>query len=402
MKFSRKLTIISITLILGLVVLITMLSPRPVLAKDISVRKTIMHDSIVYDEYGHKTGEKEYKAYRSLNLYYRPVNIKGRLYYKRANTFDFLRVSNIDGVIRRVTHDAYIYRNSSKRTVTQGHRVLVKGQRIITYGSPYKFQNGKYYYRIGGPRRQYVKAVNLSSVIRTNISAKPVAGSKFEETTITVQVPPFRKYEPILTFKVPPFRKYEPILASDKDNVPKIVKKVPNGTKFTVDYLESGEFADVVSATIGVRNTNADIYHIKGTKDWVYADDVKAKKVINNHSYFIMDRSYIRFYQNTDVYNADGTKQDHGGKQIAKQAGNIRVDKLLYIWVPSDQKAELFYHLVGHKMYATGGVNQMIDVGEGYVKASDVRFLPTLSKKLKPSNTPAEAEAAAKASNTAN
>ncbi len=65
---------------------------------------------------------------------------------------------------------------------------------------------------------------------------------------------------------------------------------------------------------------------------------------------------------------------------------------MLYIWVPSENKAELFYHLVGKSVYSNQGEVQFAD---GYVKASDVRFDPN-STSLTPSNTAAEAEAAAK------
>ncbi|CCI84729.1 hypothetical protein FC52_GL001610 [Lactobacillus pasteurii DSM 23907 = CRBIP 24.76] len=87
--------------------------------------------------------------------------------------------------------------------------------------------------------------------------------------------------------------------------------------------------------------------------------------------------------------------QDHKGTKIVKQGGHIKVDKLVYIWVPSENKAELFYHLVGTKFYATGNIDR-IDVGsDAYVKASDVKFIPQ-GLTLSPSNTAAEAEAAAK------
>lgn len=68
----------------------------------------------------------------------------------------------------------------------------------------------------------------------------------------------------------------------------------------------------------------------------------------------------------------------------------------LYIFgAPSENKAELFYHLVGTKFYATGNVDQ-IEVGNNaYVKASDVEFI-NQGLTLTPSNTPEEAQAAAK------
>lgn len=123
------------------------------------------------------------------------------------------------------------------------------------------------------------------------------------------------------------------------------------------------------------------------------AIDVTADKKLVKHDYNLEHYGYIRFIKDTDVYNADGTMQNHNGAKIVKQAGNLKVDKLVYIWVPSENKAELFYHLVGTKFYATG-VDQ-IEVGHNaYVKANDVEFINT-GLKLTPSNTPEEAQTAA-------
>ncbi|NRO05224.1 hypothetical protein IMAU10031_01946 [Lactobacillus helveticus] len=61
---------------------------------------------------------------------------------------------------------------------------------------------------------------------------------------------------------------------------------------------------------------------------------------------------------------------------------------MVYIWVPSEQKVDSFYHLVG-----TGNVDQIKVGHNAYVKASDVKFING-SKKLTPSNTPEEAKAA--------
>ncbi|MFM9597719.1 hypothetical protein ACKI1O_51475, partial [Streptomyces scabiei] len=84
--------------------------------------------------------------------------------------------------------------------------------------------------------------------------------------------------------------------------------------------------------------------------------------------YDLENNSYIKFPQATDLYNSIGNKINTNGDYIRRQSGQYKVDKLLYIWVPSENKAELFYHLVGTKFYATGNVDQ-IEVGNNaYVK----------------------------------
>ncbi|WP_243419864.1 hypothetical protein [Lactobacillus helveticus] len=106
---------------------------------------------------------------------------------------------------------------------------------------------------------------------------------------------------------------------------------------------------------------------------------VKVAKDIPSHYYDYEHFSIIQFIKETDAYNEDGTKIDLKGQKIRKQSGQYKVDKLLYIWVPTEQKAELFYHLV-------------TTVKDAYVKASDVEFHGV---KLTPSNTPEEAQTAA-------
>lgn len=138
-------------------------------------------------------------------------------------------------------------------------------------------------------------------------------------------------------------------------------------------------------------------YHIKGTKNWISEEDVKVNKKVPFHNYNKEHYTYITFPKDTDVYNADGTIQDHNGQKISKQKGQLKVDKLVYIWVPSENKAELFYHLVGTSFYASTTPTahwSTINVGhDAYVKASDVKFV--YGVKLTPSNTAAEAQAAA-------
>ena len=84
-----------------------------------------------------------------------------------------------------------------------------------------------------------------------------------------------------------------------------------------------------------------------------------------------------------------GKKLESNQDNIRKQSGQYKVDKLLYIWVPIEQKAELFYHLVTKRLDAD---HNYFTVKDAYVKASDVEFHGV---KLTPSNTPEEAQAAA-------
>ena len=102
----------------------------------------------------------------------------------------------------------------------------------------------------------------------------------------------------------------------------------------------------------------------------------------------------MRFKNNADVYNRQGEKLNANNVKIRKQANWFRADNLLYIWLPSENKAELFYHLIAKSFYTTSSTGDKLKVSDAYVKASDMKYFDGL--RLKPSNTQAEAKAAAK------
>lgn len=365
-------------------------------AADNSVRKTVMHNSIAYDKDGNSTGQK-YITYGSIYVDPTPVTIKGNQYYKISGKDQYVRVTNIDGVRRRVTHNAYIYRTSTQRTpygMTASSKKwkLYKGEIVTTYGGYYTFKNGKHYFKVGGPRKQYVRTANLGPVIGTNTSTNNSSSSSNSSnaSNTTTNKPTnsttnTNAEEATVTVK-------NVYGVNIYDNQGKAIQKnLKAGTKFTVDRLEVTPFADSFPTAIGREG----LYRIKGTDTWLLAVDVTADKQLVKHDYNNEHYGYIQFIKDTDVYNADGTMQNHNGAKIVKQMGHLKVDKLVYIWVPSENKAELFYHLVGTKFYATGNIDR-IDVGsDAYVKASDVKFI-NQGLTLTPSNTEAEAEAAAK------
>lgn len=277
------------------------------------------------------------------------------------NKKQYLKANNIDGVKRKVKHNSYVYASSTRKAEL---KVIKAGSTVTTYGGAYQFKNGQLYYRIGGPKKQYIKAQNLG----------PITGSSTEETTVTVSDTMASQGTNIYDYKATPVKKH--------------VKK---GTKFRVDCCEEGSLADAIEYDIGQFVPNAVIYRIKGTNHWLWGLHVKANKKLPVHDYNAENFSYIRFNQDINVYNADGTMQDHNGRKIRKQGGAFKVDKLLYIWVPAENKVDLFYHLVGNEFYATQPeVSEKIKVGDAYVKKNEVEFFRGI--KLKPSNTAQDAE----------
>ncbi len=124
-----------------------------------TVTKTLMHTAIAYDADGHATKQKYY-AFRRMTFNTITSNIKGSLYYD--NPLYFIKASNIDGTKRTLKKNAYIYSSSRRRTSFNGSWKLTKDSTVTTYGGSFRFRNGKRYYRIGGPAKQYVRVENFN------------------------------------------------------------------------------------------------------------------------------------------------------------------------------------------------------------------------------------------------
>ena len=335
------------------------------------INKMIMHTAVAYDKDGNSTGVK-YNAFSYARLVASPVKIGDGIYYKVADKDQYLKATNIDGVTRRITHNTYIYSTSTRRTSYQNRWKLYRGQTITTYGGSYRFKNGKHCFRVGGPAKQYVKSYNLGPVIRANTTMAPNSNNTSSNTTTN------KPTDNTTTNNTQPDETNVTVTARvanlcvevpDKDMVQPSGKTAKMGDKFVVDRLEQGTRAG--TGRDGDDDWELAIYHIKGTNYWIYTYAVKAAQ---------------------DIYHADGTVINFNGDRPRKQSGRFKVDKLLYLWVPSENKAELFYHLVYNSVEGSKG---SLNFTDGYVKASDVKF-DTDSVALTPSNTAAEAEAAAK------
>ena len=90
-------------------------------------------------------------------------------------------------------------------------------------------------------------------------------------------------------------------------------------------------------------------------------------------------------FQVSDTYirQADGTIRSK--VTVGYMPDSWKVDNLKYIWVSTDNKAELFYHIVSSDPWE--------QTRDGYISAEAVKV--TAGPELTPSNTAAEAEAAA-------
>ena len=115
-----------------------------------------MHKALMYDKNGNKTG-KAFRQFRNIDVYADKVTIGNTQYYRVYNTLYYVKAANIDGTKRMLKKNSYIYKTSSQRV---NKKVLKKGSTVTTYGSSFKFTNGKRYYRVG-KGKQYVPVANF-------------------------------------------------------------------------------------------------------------------------------------------------------------------------------------------------------------------------------------------------
>ena len=121
--------------------------------------KKIMHNSYIYDKDHKRVGTKTLAAYTTVDVFGKASKLAdGSLVYRIGDN-QYVMADNIDGTSRTLSHNAYVYKTSKKRA---NRKVLKAGSQVTTFGSPYTFKNGKAYYRIGGPAKQYVKVANFA------------------------------------------------------------------------------------------------------------------------------------------------------------------------------------------------------------------------------------------------
>lgn len=115
-----------------------------------------MHKALMYDKNGNKNG-KAFRQFRNIDVYADKVTIGNTQYYRVYNTLYYVKAANIDGTKRMLKKNSYIYKTGSQRA---NKKVLKKGSTVTTYGSSFKFANGKRYYRVG-KGKQYVPVANF-------------------------------------------------------------------------------------------------------------------------------------------------------------------------------------------------------------------------------------------------
>ena len=118
---------------------------------------TLMHDAYVYDAKGKRVKNKAVKrAGTAVNIIDAKMINKTKYYQIAKN--EYINAANIDGTLRLLVKNSYIYDTVGVKT---GNTKLLKDSKVKTYGSAVKIA-GESYYAIGAT--QFVKTDNFKAI----------------------------------------------------------------------------------------------------------------------------------------------------------------------------------------------------------------------------------------------
>lgn len=168
-------------------------------------------------------------------------------------------------------------------------------------------------------------------------------------------------------------------------------KYYKKGQKLTVDQLGGMNI---------LANSSPDAYHIKGTDYYVWAKDVKAKRALQDIDYTSRGLTTVRTNKyKAPLYSFDAEKSTPAGYAFMKGT-DFKVNGAMYLYNAKTDKSELYYHLTNHYHtmanlktspdFPNRFNTELVDTGDAFVKASDVKFFS--GKKLKPINTAVSAK----------
>lgn len=285
----------------------------------------------------------------------------------------------------KLVHGAYVYNKKGQRlTKYRGSRYnthLRKGTNVRYTGTiqpiekdskqyyllnddnynqswlPYKKIKGKYYYNIG--HGGYINAANVNKI----------NGQPLYVANATVTVKP-------------------------KDN---------HG--FSGGYTGSGNDRTLVKPSQKLKvdcitkvpdgNSSSKVYRIAGTTDaFIYIGNIKIQPRQKLATYTM--HTYVDLKQNSNAYSISSILKPKitNKKVILAKNENLPVIRKIYVWVPKDNKAELFYRLNYYSPEESINYENAIQNQLFYVKAADAIYLS--GPQLTPANTPEEAQADAK------
>ncbi len=129
-------------------------------AREVGIKKRLMRNTYTYNGRGQKvTSIAKFKAGSYLTVYGSAVTIGNTKFY-RYGTNKYVKADSIDGTVKTLKHNAYVYSAAGSRIKTEATRK--KGTKVTAYGSAVTIK-GKKYYMIGfsGNTALYLKAGNF-------------------------------------------------------------------------------------------------------------------------------------------------------------------------------------------------------------------------------------------------
>ena len=338
----------------------------------------------------------EYSDSRTSYPYYGTKKINGQKFYNLGHNYYVKNVAilevkghNIKKGKLVINHNSLIYTKTGKatgkklrtnaivkyqgkaKTATKTPKYFYYLKDIDRYFKPryiptHKIK-GKYYYSLGHNR--YIKAANVGyingHIARYNGTVNATVTKKTYTTTI---------------------------------NFSAAKRKLKKGQKIKLDLTVIPYESDGFEGYI---------YRLHDYPDeYVDEDNVKLKRNLPIIDYSDLVYTYVTPLANNSVELYDTSGKAIGKRIIKPQYSNLTVDGLMYLWVPEENKAELFYHCLNYSNESVIGDSQPIPApdseptypakkqvliyGNNFIKVNDVKYVSGL--KLKALNTIEQAE----------
>lgn len=227
---------------------------------------------------------------------------------------------------------------------------------------PYTKIHGKYYYKINSGN--YIKAANVWLVNNKLL------------------------YNAEATVKVRNSKKDKSFVVGTGKDKTKIIR----GKKYPVDAITA------IFDDHGGNSNTPTRYRISGTADAFLPADEIEKRPQHNLKIYTKD-TYVSFNQKTGTYDAHGVARPTDDLRSFFSGNDLYpVEELTYLWVPSENKAELFFLLKDSwnkpSFFTFSNFLNSGSAGLLYIKATNAEYLS--GPYLKPTNTPQQAQADAK------
>ena len=338
----------------------------------------------------------EYSDSRTSYPYYGTKKINGQKFYNLGHNYYVKNVAilevkghNIKKGKLVINHNSLIYTKTGKatgkklrtnaivkyqgkaKTATKTPKYFYYLKDIDRYFKPryiptHKIK-GKYYYSLGHNR--YIKAANVGYINGHIARYNGTVNATVTKKTYTITI-----------------------------NFSAAKRKLKKGQKIKLDLTVIPYESDGFEGYI---------YRLHDYPDeYVDEDNVKLKRNLPIIDYSDLVYTYVTPLANNSVELYDTSGKAIGKRIIKPQYSNLTVDGLMYLWVPEENKAELFYHCLNYSNESVIGDSQPIPApdseptypakkqvliyGNNFIKVNDVKYVSGL--KLKALNTIEQAE----------